>query len=947
MLDALRRAYLHLDLPLLVLFSISVSFFSFSSTPANAQLFAERGYQPRGCGFDLDDDGLIGEPFDDCRICDGLETDPDGDGVDEDLIYVNCDSGTDGPGCGSPGNPCGSLQYALVTAADGPSDGAEDIICVKGTCSPGAIKPSTRGIPGHRVAPAQGSDEVAFQYPTNPAMIVGWDSDADGQYPPFDPDDRAVLDGGNGKGRAFLMNSGRSNDHFEIAHLEVRNYNTTTAASSGGGFLKANQGRDTSHLYAHDIEMKNMAAGKGMVSGAIVFDIFSINGMEHMAIENVSSTNMGAYFVRGSGSDGPNGAGPIRFKNLTLKAHGGCTNGCPDNNRNINFRIWGYLNGFEVLDSVFDANLAGVPTGQNDVGASALHVLHCIKDITIRNNSFLNYKQALRISPGEWGCDLLQRSTDNVKFDRNSVIVTSAMNQFFGGAGINITHGGSNVKTLEDIDITNNFFSGPDGHLTACVDYKGGNDTGPNPGTIRFSNNTCHGDLFLTRGALDVGSARTYKHENWIVENNIFGGFGAGDWAIRAKYNPLNWQSRSNSFSASSQFQWNNGTGIDLANFKSQTQSEVGSDSCEADLEDPATSDLHLRLSDTCARDKGVAAPLARDIDGQVRSSNDPWDRGADEAGATGGPTGGQTFIQWQSPADEECVLQSTVQVSGYADDPTGVVGMTINGVQATVNSAQNSQSATRVSFQALVPLQAGSNQLSVTMSTGGGSSSNSQRLVYRDLGAPVLNWSSAIDPNNANLALIQGTVDDESGVQSLKVNGTVVSLQSSFSGGLSFNHSVTLTQGTNNITVEAVDVCQNVTTQQDQIDLSSNSGPTVFPQTVQTLEESAVPVQLAGTDPDGDQLTFEVVTQPANGVLTGGAAGTQLLAQPELLRYGPATVPRDGRAVLLLDGDRDDSGFGRERSAGSPKRCLRGGVRFCLPGSGTRCVGQRRGRRC
>ncbi|MEO1366524.1 MAG: hypothetical protein AAFX50_05070, partial [Acidobacteriota bacterium] len=45
------------------------------------------GYQPRACGFDLDDDGVIGEP-EDCRVCDGATSDPDGDGVDEDLVYV-------------------------------------------------------------------------------------------------------------------------------------------------------------------------------------------------------------------------------------------------------------------------------------------------------------------------------------------------------------------------------------------------------------------------------------------------------------------------------------------------------------------------------------------------------------------------------------------------------------------------------------------------------------------------------------------------------------------------------------------------------------------------------------------------------------------------------------------------------------------------------------------
>ncbi len=57
------------------------------------------GYQPRACGFDLDDDGIAGEP-EDCRVCDGTTADPDGDGVAEDLIYVDAVAGKDQRGCG-------------------------------------------------------------------------------------------------------------------------------------------------------------------------------------------------------------------------------------------------------------------------------------------------------------------------------------------------------------------------------------------------------------------------------------------------------------------------------------------------------------------------------------------------------------------------------------------------------------------------------------------------------------------------------------------------------------------------------------------------------------------------------------------------------------------------------------------------------------------------------
>ncbi len=878
MLYAVCRAYRSLGL-LGTLFLVSFASPFLTPQPVEGQLSPLQGYQPRGCGFDLDDDGLLGEPVDDCRICNGLDSDPDGDGVDEDLIYVDCDNGTDDPSCGSPGNPCGSLSYALVTHPDGPADGAEDIICVRGTCSPSNIKPTTRGIPGHRVAPATGSDENSFEYPTNPAMIVGWDTDADGQYPPFDNDDHAVLDG-SGLGRAFHLNFSKDNSYFEIAHLEVRDYNST--GGGNGGFMKMNQGNDATHTYVHDLELENIGANGPTGSGAIVFDHFASTNLRHLAIENLESKNQGGYFVRGSPGDGPGTAGNLRYKNLTIQQHGGCGSGCSEkNNRSILFRIWGYFDNIEILDSVFDANMSAVPAGYTDPGAGGIMLLHCLQDVTIRNNSFRDYKGALTIDTNEWGCDLIPRGTDDVKFDRNTVVATRAMNQPFGGAGVLVFQNGAPPKTLVDLDVTNNFFSGPDGGLASCFHYVGGNPSAPQPGRIQLINNTCHGDLFLTRGAFQIAPATPHNHERWTVENNVIGGLGANDWAVRLSYNPLQWSSRSNSFSPGAGFSWNNSSRLDLASFKQQSQSENGSDSCEASFENPAASDLHLLDTDTCAKDKGVATIASGDIDGQARGGGDPWDRGADEAGAPAGPGGGQTLLQIVAPADDECVSQSSVQVTGYADAASGVSSVMVNGVAATLSPAGTAQSQTRMSFQHLTPLQAGANQIALIMNAGDGSSMNGQRRVYRDLGDPHLSFSSTISPSDPNLGLIQGTVDDESGIQSVSVNGTIVSLQSSFSGGQSFSHSIPLQQGNNSITVTVTDLCQNTTQQSDQIDVSSNSGPTVTPQTVHTTEEQAVAILLSGTDPDGDRLTFEIVSPPTSGTLSGVAPALSYQPNP------------------------------------------------------------------
>ena len=50
------------------------------------------------------------------------------------------------------------------------------------------------------------------------------------------------------------------------------------------------------------------------------------------------------------------------------------------------------------------------------------------------------------------------------------------------------------------------------------------------------------------------------------------------------------------------------------------------------------------------------------------------------------------------------------------------------------------------------------------------------------------------------------------------------------------------------------------------------NDAPTATPQSVSTTEDTAVSITLTGTDPESDPLTFAVVTQPANGTLSGVA---------------------------------------------------------------------------
>ena len=52
--------------------------------------------------------------------------------------------------------------------------------------------------------------------------------------------------------------------------------------------------------------------------------------------------------------------------------------------------------------------------------------------------------------------------------------------------------------------------------------------------------------------------------------------------------------------------------------------------------------------------------------------------------------------------------------------------------------------------------------------------------------------------------------------------------------------------------------------------DLPVNNAPVASAQSVTTTKDTAVEIILAGTDAEGDTLTYTVVDQPSNGTLTG-----------------------------------------------------------------------------
>lgn len=611
-----------------------------------------RGYEARACGFDLDDDGVVGEP-EDCTLCDGQSADPDGDGIDEDLIYVDADGGSDTSGDGSPGSPFATIQHAW-DQADGPGDGAEDIICFRGIATGEEnVRPRVSGVAGVRTKPASGSEGRDWEYPANPTMLVGWDSDGDGAYPPFDTDDVAVLDGGpGGLTRAFELNpQGQPpTEHLEIAHLTVRDYGHTFVDddSTGIGFVRLGSVSGTSsHLYLHDLELENINKDKPKRSSAVTFNCFmGSTKVTYLAIENIRSLETGGYFARGDFAERiGDPSGPVRFQRVTLTAHS-CDFGpppCGDHgfySSATAFKIWGYLDGMEILDSVFDGNVAAWsprPSGPtNGIIADG-----CVVDWVVRNNLVRNYHGAFSAKgTGNSGvvdnggfCN--SRPVDQVVIDRNIALWDVDYYEWgVGGVSMDDEHRATIGGSIANVTITNNFFIAPGGFRT-CLNVNVSNDEGPAPGRITFAGNTCWGgqDTGLGSNVAVLQGTGTYPFPDIVIANNIFGGFELGDdkLALEVDYQPASFEVHHNVYSPQVVFRWLGTDLASLAAWQSTASLDTGSVACTPTFVSTDEHDLHLAPGDSCAAGAGaVLAGLDHDYDGDPRPLGAP-DSGADE----------------------------------------------------------------------------------------------------------------------------------------------------------------------------------------------------------------------------------------------------------------------------------------------------------------------------
>jgi hypothetical protein len=600
-----------------------------------------RGYHARACGFDMNRNGVVGEPAD-CHVCDGATADPDGDGIDENLVYVSCNTGADSPVCGSPANPCGSIGYAWNYRLNPPGSVAEDIICFRGICKEENIQPGASGKPGTYIRPQSGTEARGWQLPLNPTMLVGWDYNHNGEYPPYDTGDVAVLDGGGGLARAIRLSVNAPNSYVELAHFTVRDYGRNSAAADTGFLSIGGAAGSSSHIYIHDVSVQDVNLGRPLTSGSIVFNLFTgPTRLRYLAIENVEVLNAGGYVVRGSGpSSGAAEDGPYRFKNLSVTGRACDDSGpgaCADPATQahvVGWKLWGYVDGIEVLDSIVNLNVGAWSPHPTGFGSTAFLAAQCSRNWTIRNNEIDDFKVGLTVQGFASGyCDGPgARPVDGVVFDRNDFRNTYPAWRY-GDNGVAIASGGPSPATsIGNVLISNNFFfSSPGWQGMLYVDA--GNDGGPDPLRLQLVNNTTVGSLERSGfGNVTLVGNDRYLPQSYLIKDNIFSApGGAGGENVHAGYAPASWIADANVYDPRGSFTWNQNGYATLDAWRVASSGDGASRMCLPSFLHAAAGNFRLSASDTCARNasEALSGPDDVDLDGFARPATALWDAGA------------------------------------------------------------------------------------------------------------------------------------------------------------------------------------------------------------------------------------------------------------------------------------------------------------------------------
>lgn len=473
------------------------------------------GYAPRPCGFDLDGDRVRGEP-EDCSVCDGSTVDVNGDGVSDRMVYVDCDFGS-ADGDGSPADPFATIAGAMDSLVE-PGEGVLQAVCFRGTCGE-MVEPAVSGAEGSFIA-------ERFAHPSFPTLLSGWDSDADGIYPPFDADDEAVLLGG--PGRPFAIVNAGMRSRLEFAHFRAVGFGQDCSESSAG-FMKPALGvGSVDHISVHDVELIDINRGCAPSASRAVF-LLALKGsrLKYFLIENVLLADYGGYAIRGSGV-GTDAVGRYRFRHLTVRPRG------PVGGFAHGIKLWDHIQRIEVLDSLFDANPWDWSPCASSVATNgceptyAITAAQCSGRWTIRGNEFRDWKYAISVQPDAGSSFCQDRDIRRVSI-RENLIRNDYAPWHYGDFGIRIRSGSQ--ASVRWVDISRNELRTSVG-WEACIWSDAGSDVESSRGTVRIYGNLCEGPAnryaALTIGTpSDAGGEPTYPHQYYQVRRNVFTGVGS------------------------------------------------------------------------------------------------------------------------------------------------------------------------------------------------------------------------------------------------------------------------------------------------------------------------------------------------------------------------------------------------------------------------------------
>jgi hypothetical protein len=447
---------------------------------------------------------------------------------------------------------------------------------------------------------------------------------------------------GNVSGNTDTAISPSDRDRLEFAHFRIDDYGR---ACNNNEIIGSSAG---SHHYWHDLALarSHRACDAGGQSGMIVFPQWASNGVKWFwsAYENIQLTETGAYGWRGGpGISGPD-AGPIRIKNISWTSFGNSAS----RSGAFPIKIWDYVTGIEVLDSVFDQDPDAWNAGDGGVGNVAISPEICSRDWTIRNNELIDFKKSIMIQPWAGSGYCSGRSVDGIVIDANSIHNAYAEYQY-GDTGLIVEDGAASPpsanNSVGNLTITNNFFS-TSVSWEACmrlqIGYSG--SCSDHPGVVQVVNNNCHG-VINRHAAIVIGWAeepnRSCPQRHYRFYNNVISGLASGDGAVWTTYAVSDWRANNNVYAVGSEFSWNDppytrDQGLSLSQWRASSGGDSSGKTCNPTYVASNLFNLRLQSSDSCARDAGTDGSLytRTDIDFLARPAGVAWDVGGHEVGA-------------------------------------------------------------------------------------------------------------------------------------------------------------------------------------------------------------------------------------------------------------------------------------------------------------------------